>query len=89
MTQRQVPTQGLRRVAEEFARAGRVSEETLTRLDRMLEALEREWDGATQEAFYLQFRSLRPHMARLGAHLDLIAREVDGVVERFESVDRG
>jgi WXG100 family type VII secretion target len=88
VAERQVPTDDLRRMAEEFARAGRVSEETLARLDRMLETLEKKWGGATQQAFYLQFRSLRPQIARLGAHMDLIAREVDALVERFESADR-
>ena len=88
MPERQVPSEDLRRMAEEFARAGRASEDTLARLDHAVEVMEKKWGGATQQSFYRQFRSLRPQMARLGAHLDLIAREVNALVERFESVDR-
>ncbi len=51
-------------------------------------ALDKKWGGANHESFHRQFRSLRPQMARLGAHLDLIAREVNALVDRFESVDR-
>jgi len=88
VAERHVPAEDLRRIAEEFDRASRVSEETLDRLDRMLEILEGKWGGATREVFYSQFRSLRPQMARLGSHLDLISREIRALVERFETADR-
>jgi WXG100 family type VII secretion target len=74
-------------MADEFAWAGRASEDMLARLDRAIEVLEKKWGGAAQQSFYRQFRSLRPQMARLGSHLDLIAREVNALVERFESAD--
>ncbi|OFV84399.1 MAG: hypothetical protein A2W26_10420 [Acidobacteria bacterium RBG_16_64_8] len=83
-----LPTEDLRRLASELGRAGRVNDEALAGLDRSLAALEVKWSGAAQEAFYRQFQSLRPQMARLGVHLQLVAQQVEALVQRFESVDR-
>jgi WXG100 family type VII secretion target len=83
-----LPTDDLRQLATEFGRAGQVSHETLARLERSLTALEKKWSGATQEAFYRQFESLRPQMARLGVHLQLVAQQVEALVQKFESADR-
>jgi len=88
MAGRHVPADELRRLAEEFARSARLSEDTLARLDHAIEALEGRWDGAVQQAFHRQFKALRPQLARLGAHLDLISREVNALVDRFDMADR-
>jgi len=83
-----LPTDDLRQLAAELGRAGKASDEALARLDRSLAALEKKWHGATQEAFYRQFESLRPQMARLGVHLQLVAQQVEALVQKYESADR-
>lgn len=83
-----LPIEDLRRLATELGRAGQVSDEALAGLDRSLAAVEKKWRGAAQEAFYRQFQSLRPQMARLGVHLQLMAQQVEALVRSFESVDR-
>jgi WXG100 family type VII secretion target len=83
-----LPAEDLRQLASELGRAGRVNNEALAGLERRLAALEKKWKGAAQEAFYRQFQDLRPHMARLSAHLQLVAEQVEALVQRYESVDR-
>lgn len=82
-----IPSDNLRRVADEFASASKESQAIMKRLEKATTQLEEKWAGATHQIFHKNYKDWRAHMQIYAVLLDSIARELNGIADRFEHVD--
>ncbi|MFW9935957.1 MAG: WXG100 family type VII secretion target [Candidatus Thorarchaeota archaeon] len=87
MSERFVPSDDLRRAALEFAKANQEALAILKRLELASKKLEKKWTGSTQEMFLRHYESCRSQFENAATHMDLIAKELEAIVDRFEEVD--
>lgn len=87
MSERLVPSDDLRRAALEFIKANQEALEILKRLESVLTSLEKKWTGSTQEMFLRHYESCRSQFENAATHMDLIAKELEAIADRFEEVD--
>lgn len=87
MSERLVPSDDLRRAALEFIKANQEALEILKRLETVLKSLEIKWTGSTQEMFLRHYESCRSQFENAATHMDLIAKELEAIADRFEEVD--
>jgi len=87
MSERYIPIEDLRHVAQLFSKANKESRATLKRLEEATKRLEEKWAGATSHIFFKHYTSFRSQMESSATHMELIARELEAMADRFEAVD--
>jgi WXG100 family type VII secretion target len=87
MSERYVPSDDLRRAALEFAKANQEVLTILKRLETTSKKLEEKWTGPAQEMFLRHYESCQVLFENLATHMDLIAKELEAITDRFEAVD--
>jgi WXG100 family type VII secretion target len=88
MGERFVPSDDLRRVALEFAEASEEALTILKRLELASKELDEKWTGSTQEMFTKHYESCRSLFENAATHMDLIAKELEAIADRYETADR-
>jgi WXG100 family type VII secretion target len=87
LSERFVPTEDLRLAAQVFTKASKDSLMTLKHLEETIKHLEEKWVGSTGQIFFKHYASFRPQMEGAVAHMDLIARELEAIADRYEAAD--
>ena len=87
MRERFVPSDDLRDAALEFAKANQEALAILKRLETTSKKLEEKWTGPTQEMFLRHYESCQVLFENAATHMDLIAKELEAIADRFEAVD--
>jgi WXG100 family type VII secretion target len=87
MSERFVPSDDLRRAAVEFAKANKEALTILKRLETTSKDLEEKWTGPTQEMFLRHYESCQSLFENAATHMDLIAKELEAIADRFEAID--
>ena len=87
MSERFVPSDDLRRAALEFAKANKEALTILKRLETTSKSLEEKWTSPTQEMFQRHYKSCHSLFKNAATHMDLIAKELEAIADRFEAVD--
>jgi WXG100 family type VII secretion target len=87
MSERFVPSDDLRCAALEFAKANQEVLAILKRLEITSKKLEKKWTGPTQEMFLRHYESFQVLFKNATTHMDLIAKELEAIADRFEAVD--
>jgi WXG100 family type VII secretion target len=88
MSERFVPSDDLRRAALEFAKASEEALSILKRLETASKKLEEKWTGPTQEMFLRHYESCHSLFENAATNMDLIAKELEAIADRYETVDR-
>jgi WXG100 family type VII secretion target len=87
MSERFIPSDDLRRAALEFAKANKEALTILKRLETATKNLEEKWTGPTQEMFLRHYKSCHSLFENAATHMDLIAKELEAIADRFEAID--
>jgi WXG100 family type VII secretion target len=88
LSERFVPIEDIRQAAKAFSKASKESRLLLKGLEETTKNLTDKWEGATSQFFYKHYQSFQPQMEGAAAHMDLIAKELDAIANRYESADR-
>jgi WXG100 family type VII secretion target len=83
-----ISPQDLHHAAEEFSQASSDTLEIAKRLDNVTGSLEKKWAGAAKQAFFQQYKEWRQVSAGFAVLLSNIAKELDGMAEHYEQVDK-
>ena len=77
----------LTEASEEFLKASKDIELIIKRLNSTVNKLEDAWSDTNQQVFYQNFKEWETHMGGFSTMLQLIARNMQGIAERFSEAD--
>jgi WXG100 family type VII secretion target len=78
----------MRSRAGEFKTQGAQVNETITKMQGLIDALQSEWEGSAATAFASQFSSLKPSFIKMKDLIDDIARQLEGTASAVEQMDQ-
>lgn len=88
-TRIKVSPEQIRQMASQFRQGSEQSRQVLANLNSTVETIQTEWEGITQQRFFQEFEQWKASMTQFAQQLEDIARQLDGVAARFETVDTG
>ena len=74
-------------VAGKFRTAGEQTDKIIDGLDKSLKELEETWKGIDQQTFFKYFEEWRGNISGVSQLLQLAARELDSMAEKYYSAD--
>lgn len=82
------PISELRRVGGEFKAASQQTNETLTRLNRAVNALESQWEGAAKQRFYQEYRQWETGLHQFIQLLETAGQRLETMANEVSEADR-
>lgn len=77
----------LHETAHSFDKATEILMKLLKDLNEAVEDLEKEWEGASRQVFYKQYKELQKYLDAFSSISSNIAKELNLMAERFEKLD--
>jgi len=78
----------LHSAAEEFSKAHKELQTILERLSDTMASLEDKWSGTSQQMFYKYYTEWQTHIEGFNHLLDVAAKEMHAMADRFEHLDK-
>lgn len=73
--------------ATEFRGAQEDFEQTVGKMERLIDTLRGEWEGQASERFASQFESLKPSFTQMSQLISDIAKQCDDVADATQALD--
>jgi WXG100 family type VII secretion target len=77
----------MRTRAGEFNTEGAHVNDTITKMQSLIDALQTEWEGSAATAFAQQFASLKPSFQKMKELIEDIAKQLQGTATAVEQMD--
>jgi WXG100 family type VII secretion target len=78
----------VRAVAAQFKQSSDQSQDMVNKLTASVKGMEPDWDGVTKTQFYQQFMEWQARMKEFVVLLDGINRQLAGIANNFEELDK-
>lgn len=80
--------QQMRVRAKEFRTEGENIQNTITKMQKLIDTLQGEWEGEASKQFAQQFATLKPSFTKMKQLVDDIGKQLDGTANATEQLDR-
>ena len=84
----QIPTDKLHEAASEFTEVSKESQLLVERLEKVTGGLQTDWESASQQLFFKNYKQWHQHMQGYVTLLDMIAKEMHAMADRYEEADK-
>jgi WXG100 family type VII secretion target len=78
----------MRTRAKEFKTEGKNVQNVITKMDKLIARLEKEWKGQAATAFKNQYNDLKPSFTKMKTLIDDISKQLDGTAKAMEDMDK-
>lgn len=80
--------QQMRVRAKEFRTEGENIQSTITKMQKLIDSLQGEWEGQASKQFSQQFATLKPSFNKMKTLVDDISKQLDGTANATEQLDK-
>jgi len=87
MSQIRLTPDQLREKGSQYREQSGIIEETIATLDRLLNELEEQFEGAASQRFAAQFGEIRPHFVDAQEMTATLSQQMNQMAENFEQLD--
>lgn len=89
MSRIKVAPEQIRQLSAQFRQASQQSQQISSNLTNVVNQMQGEWEGMTQQRFFQEYELWKTSMAGFVQQLDSVAQQLDAVATRFETIDSG